>query len=152
MSAVTRRLKRGSAGFIAVTAGALVLLMINTDPSGAEAPLWIVNAAASTFVFAGLSIVANAFGYRLVGKLCGLAVAFLLATPGLWMLFDGQGASCSASVAIGGMSAASGAASGLCRAVFGVGGIATIAAALLFTWLAFRGNPRHPTAVFEPEA
>ncbi|MEQ1900824.1 MAG: hypothetical protein ABL866_08835 [Devosia sp.] len=143
MEDVKSKRKQSVYGVIAIAAGGFILFMVHQDPSGAKAPLWVVDAAASTFLFAGLSIVATGFGLPLIGKLCGLACTYALAAPGLWMLFDGQGAQCSASIAIGGLSAASGAASGLCRAAFGIGGILTLFFALLLTWIAFR-KPHQP--------
>ena len=77
-------------------------------------------------------------------ELCGLAVAYMLATPGLWMLFDGQGARCSASIAFFGVGATAGASSLACRAVFGFGGLLTLAFALLMTWAAFRKRHTRP--------
>lgn len=145
MGDLKANLKQSAYGFIAIAAGGFILLMVHQDPSAVNGPVWVADAAASTFLFAGFSIVANGLGLPLVGKLCGLGCAYLLAAPGLWMLFDGEGASCSASIAIGGLSAASGAASGLCRAVFGFGGLVTLGLALLFTWVAFR-KPRQPQA------
>ena len=112
--------------------------MINLDPSGAQAPMWVVNAAVSTFVLAGISLIANVFGLALVSRLAVAAVAWMLAVPGLWILFDGQGAQCSVSVSLGGLSTAGSAASGLCRTVFGMGGVITLAIAIVFTVVALR--------------
>jgi hypothetical protein len=138
MRGLTEKSKVRLFGVLALGAGVTILLLVNFDPSSAQAPLWVVNAAAMTFVLAGLSIFANSVGLPLISRLSGAAIAWMLAVPGFWMLFDGQGASCSASVTVGSLSAASGAASGLCRAVFGIGGLITLVVAIAFTWLAFR--------------
>jgi hypothetical protein len=138
MRGLSDKSKTSLAGLLALGVGIGLLLAVNFDPEAAKAPVWVVNAAAMCFVFAGCSVLANGIGWPLVSRLSGAAVAWMLAVPGLWMLFDGQGVQCAASIDMGGLSAASAAASGLCRAVFGIGGLVTLAIAIAFTWLAFR--------------
>ena len=138
MDRLVEKAKQSAAGFLALGLGLFMLLMVNLNPDGAQAPMWVVNAAISTFVLAGISVVAGNFGFPLVSRLAAAAIAWALAVPGLWIMFDGQGAQCSASVSLGGLSTVGTAASGLCRTVFGMGGLMTLAIAVLFTVLAFR--------------
>ncbi|HWA19739.1 MAG TPA: hypothetical protein VG757_12160 [Devosia sp.] len=145
MDHFTDKARQSAPGILSLAIGLAILLMINLDPSGAEAPLWVVNAAVSSFVFAGIALIANSFGFPLVGRFAAAAVAWMLAIPGLWIMLDGQGAQCSASISLGGLSAAGSAASGLCRTVFGMGGVITLAIAIVFTVVAFRAG-RAPKA------
>jgi hypothetical protein len=140
MDNLTEKVKQSAPGLASLAVGLGILLMINLDPSGAEAPLWVVNAAVSSFVFAGIALIANVFGFVLVSRFATAAIAWMLAMPGLWIMVDGQGASCSASVSLGGLSTAGSAASGLCRVVFGMGGVITLAIAIVFTVVAFRAR------------
>jgi hypothetical protein len=138
MDNLVDKAKQSAPGVLSLVVGLAILLMINLDPAGADAPMWVVNAAVSTFVLAGIALIANVFGFALVNRIAVAAVAWMLAIPGLWILLDGQGAQCSASIPLGGLSTAGNAASGLCRVVFGMGGIITLAIAIVFTVIALR--------------
>jgi hypothetical protein len=138
MDRFVEKAKQGAAGFLALGFGVFLLLMVNLNTDGAQAPMWVVNAAVSSFVLAGISIVASTFGFPLVSRLATAAIAWALAVPGLWIMLDGQGAQCSASVPLGGLPTVGSAASGLCRTVFGMGGLVTLAIAVVFTVVAFR--------------
>jgi hypothetical protein len=133
-------------GLLFVAAGGGILLMAWRDPSMASAPMWVVEAACACFICAGLWAIAQTFGLTLIATLCGLAIVYLLAAPGLWMLFDGTGASCSVGAAVSGASIAGTAPSWMCRTIFGAGGLVTFAAALAFTWAAiFRRSRSNPS-------
>jgi hypothetical protein len=144
------KLKSIGFGLLIAAMGAAIMLMVWLDPSGANAPIWVVQAAASTFLFAGLSAVAQALGWKVLANLLVLVVVYLLAAPGLWMLFDGQGANCSATIAFNDLAVGGGASSWVCRGVFGFGGLLTLGAALLFTWVTL--SKRQRTDQNSPEA
>ena len=138
-------------GLLFVAIGALIGWMVLADPSAARAPLWVVEAAAGCFVCAGASVVARALGAELAARLLALAVVYLLAVPGLWLL-AGDGGSCSVGVAIGATAARGTADPGLCRVVFGTGGIVTLGIAVLFTWSFVRGRRGAPDGSPPPDA
>ncbi|MEO6014182.1 MAG: hypothetical protein ABIQ30_11450 [Devosia sp.] len=125
-------------GLLFVGAGAGIMLMVWREPDQAEAPLWVVYAAASTFSFAGLWMILQTFGLTLLANLAGLAVAYLLAVPGLWMLFDGQGANCSVSGAMADITLSGPGTSWTCRGIFGIGSLLVLLFALLLTRAAIR--------------
>jgi len=125
-------------GLLFVAVGTGIVLMVWRDPGQAEAPLWVVYAAASTFSFAGLWIILQTFALTLLANLAGLAIAYLLAVPGLWMLFDGKGANCSVSGAMADIALSAPATSWACRGIFGVGGLLVLIFALFLTRAAIR--------------
>lgn len=119
-------------------AGIGICLMVWQNPSQARAPLWVVYGAASAFTFAGFWMIAQTFGLKLVADITALVIAWLIAMPGLWMLFDGTGASCTVGGSIGGAAVEGNGPDWLCRGVFGAGGLLVAAAALAFTIAAVR--------------
>lgn len=119
-------------GLVFVLAGSAVLVGVRLDAGNAMAPLWVVEAAASAFILAGLSVIFEGFGLRLVARFCSLLVVYLLAVPGLWTLFEAD-ASCTVTSAISGAMSNGSAPSWMCRAVFGAGGLVVLLAALGFT-------------------
>ncbi len=133
-------------GIAASSMGLALFVLARLSPEAANAPLFVVDAAAGAFFFAGISIIADAWRAPLLGRLSVLAVIYLLAVPGLWMLFGTDIGRCSVGIAIGG-AGASGASDPLpCRIAFGAGGLLTLAIALAFTWglLRKRRNPANP--------
>ena len=145
----TEKMKGAGFGLLFASIGAGIMLMVWVDPEGARAPIWVVQAAASTFLFAGLSAAAQSFGLKLLANLLALMVAYALAAPGLWMLFDGQGAACSVSVPLAEM-ALGGGTSWLCRGVFGFGGLLTLVFAIVFTWAAIKRHRAAASGKMEP--
>jgi hypothetical protein len=117
--------------------GAGLYAAVRLSPEAANAPEWVIDAAAGTFFLAGLSVMAEAVNWKFVSRLASLGVVYLLAVPGLWMLFADD-PSCSVSGVIGGAAFGDDASSLTCRAVFGGGAIVTLLAALAFTWVAVR--------------
>lgn len=126
-------------GLVFATLGVLIYAMVRTDPSAARAPLFVIDAAASCFFFAGVSVVARALDAPLIGRLCALPVVYLLAVPGLWVLF-GDAGECSVSGLASGVVVSGTAPSGVCQAVFGGGAIIVLLFAVAMTVMAFRGH------------
>lgn len=127
-----------SLGALLVAVGGFIVVFVAIDPEGANAPVWVVQAAGAAFLLAGVTLIAQALNMPLLGKLAALGVAYMLATPGLWMLFAGDGQGCSVSMALGAFALSEQANAGLCRTVFGIGGLITLAFALLMTWQTLR--------------
>lgn len=125
-------------GALFAAMGLGIYLMVHLAPDGARAPVFVVEAAAGAFFFAGVSVIGQALGITLLSRIASLAVVYLLAVPGLWMLLDGNSGGCSVGIAIAGAGLNSAADPALCRAVFGIGGLITLAVALLFTWTALK--------------
>ncbi len=129
------------AAFVAI--GLLIYFGVRLSPDGASAPIWVIEAAAGAFFFAGVSQIAQTLNAPMLARLCGLVVVYLLAVPGLWMLFGGDG-QCSVSHAIGATSFSGDADPLTCRLVFGGGAIVVLGFALLMTWVTLR-KLRGPT-------
>ena len=130
-------------GLLFAGAGAGVMLMVYLDPSQARVPLWVVYAAAGCFVAAGFWIIAQTFGLSRLATLFGLGVVWLLAVPGLWILFGGN-ASCTVSLGGSSLAMSSEGPDWMCRTVFGLGGLLAGTVAMAFTWQALTrraGNP-----------
>jgi len=139
MQVVERRYALGI-GAAAIAIGVGILVAVHLDPNGATAPLFVVEAAAGTFIAAGVSYLALALGLTLLSRLAGLLVVYLLAVPGLWMLFA-DGSECSVGAAISGITLRGTASDWSCRAVFGGGGLLTLMIGIAMTWQVFRGKP-----------
>lgn len=127
-------------GVIFAGLGVMIYLMVRMDPSTARAPGLVIDAAAGCFFFAGVSVVARSLNAPLIGRLCALPVAYLLAVPGLWMLF-GDAGECSVSGFVSGVGIGGAAPGGVCQAVFGGGAIIVLLVAVAMTVMAFRGDP-----------
>lgn len=134
MKAVTSGAWFGAA-FAAI--GVLIYVMLRIDPSGANAPGFVVDAAAGCFFFAGISVVARAWGAELLARLCALPVVYLLAVPGLWIMLGDSG-ECSVSTGLFGLGGSGTADAGLCRVVFGGGALVVVAFAAIMTVAFFR--------------
>lgn len=124
-------------GLIFVAVGIGIYLLVRADPSGANAPAFVIDAAAGAFFFAGISIVGQALSQPLVSRMAGLGVVYLLAVPGLWMLLGDDQGQCSVSIAIGGMGTSGAGSADMCRMVFGAGGVLVLGFAVLMTVLSF---------------
>jgi hypothetical protein len=119
MSAEPTRKQALVVGTIALAVGLGCAAAIYFHPQGLHAPAWVAYAAVSTFVLAGIALIAGAYGAkRLVQWLGGLIVAGLM-TPALWIALGPGGRDCSFSVGF-----LSGAASEfMCRGAFGAGAL-----------------------------
>jgi hypothetical protein len=134
-------------GAVFVVIGLGIMAGMVAWPEGLNVPMWVGLAAAATFSVAGASVIAQSLGYARVGRWIAVAVVFLLAVPGLWIMLGSDEMSCTRSVSF--LWSSSGEAGDLeCRVVFGVGAIGTIAAGLAVAWAAWRGAGRRP----EPQA
>jgi len=126
-------------GALFVVVGLAIMAMMILSPEGLNAPMWVGLAAASTFVFAGASVVAQSLGFAGLGKWIGVLVVFLLAVPGFWIMLGSGDMSCSRSVSF--LWSSSGEGGDLeCRVVFGAGAIVVLAMAVAFAWAAWRGR------------
>ena len=127
-------------GLAASITGVVLYSIVHLAPEAANAPLFVLDAVAGAFFLAGVSVIAQAWNAPLLGRLSAVLVVYLLAVPGLWMLFGQDVGSCSVGVAIAGTTG-QGTADGLqCRIVFGLGGLITLATALAMTWGAIRAG------------
>jgi hypothetical protein len=127
-------------GIVFAGLGIMIYTMVRIDPSSARAPGFVIDAAAGCFFFAGVSVVARSLNAPLIGRLCALPVVYLLAVPGLWMLFGGS-AECSVSGFVSGVGMSGPAPGSVCQAVFGGGAIIVLLVAVAMTVMAFRGDP-----------
>lgn len=118
-------------GGLFVATGIGIMLMITLSPEGLNVPYWVGMVAAATFAFAGASVMVQGLGWDGVGRLFGVLTVLCLATPGLWILLDPGDKQCNGSIDIGGFSLGSGVGDFMCRAVFGLGGIVTLAVGVL---------------------
>ena len=123
-AATARKAVRAQVAFgaVFVCIGLGMIAMVHVDPSGLNAPYWVVIAAMLTFVVAGLSVIARALGRERLAEAIALLVVFGLAAPGLWILFDPLEKSCSATSGFFTREAGD----LECRLVFGIGGGITL--------------------------
>lgn len=143
-------------GGLFVLVGIGVITMITLSPEGLRAPYWVAVAASATFSFAGLAIIAQAFGLARFGRWLAVCVLLGLAAPGLWILLDPAEKSCSGSIGVGGASLTTGAGDLMCRAVFGFGGALTLLVTLFLVVALFRRkvqrrSEREQTDTQQPE-
>jgi len=119
---------------VLIAVGLAMMVFVAVDGNGLNAPLWVVEVALSTFVFAGGSFVARALGWIRFMNICSLSIVYALATPGLWIMLQSGKAQCSGNVGF----FTSMLSSLECRIAFGVGGIFTLSYALVMTYFMFR--------------
>ena len=131
-------------GAVFAALGVGMFVMMRLHPEGANAPEFVLDAAAGTFFCAGLSILGQAFGQPLLSRIAGLAVVYLLAVPGLWLLLGEDTGSCSVGIALGGLGSMAPGDPTMCRVVFGAGGIIVAAVAVVLTVAAIRERRRKP--------
>lgn len=124
-------------GVLFVVVGLAIMAGMIVSPEGLNVPMWVGLAAASTFVFAGASVVAQSLGFAGLGKWIGVLVVFLLAVPGFWIMLGSGEMSCSRSASFLSSSTAGDLE---CRIVFGAGAIVIVAMAVAFAWAAWRGR------------
>ena len=128
--------QRLTIGLLVAAMGTGVMLLIYFQPQQLRAPSWVAYAAASTFVLAGMALVAGALGARKLVAWLGVLTVAALMTPAVWIAFGPGARGCSFSLGF-----LSGAASEwACRGAFGLG--ALLGAAILFLMLrqALRGR------------
>jgi hypothetical protein len=137
-------------GLLFAGLGVMIYAMVRMDPGAARAPLFVIDAAAGCFFFAGISVVARALNAPLIGKICALPVVYLLAVPGLWLLF-GDAGECSVSGGVSGPAVSGTAPSGACQIVFGGGAVIVLVFAVAMTMMTLRGKaPAEADARPEP--
>lgn len=122
--------------FMAVGTGTIVMMTVS--PEGLNAPYWVAVAAASTFVLAGASVVANAWGLGWLSYWIAPVLLLGLAMPGLWILVAPGELHCTASASF----MASTAGDLTCRAVFGFGAMLVLAVAVFAVARLVRGRGR----------
>lgn len=130
-------------GWLFVAIGLAIIVAMTVWPDGLEVPYWVAVAAASTFSFAGASVVLTGVGFPRLGRAMTLPVLVGLATPGLWILFDPGEKSCTSSGAI-----VLGAGDLVCRGVFGAGAVIVLlvlALAVVAAVRDWRGRHTQPT-------
>lgn len=132
-------------GAIFIIVGLGMMLMMYLDQSGLNVPLWVAEAAAACFAFAGASMLARAFGKLHLASALSLGVVYALAIPGLWIAFGSDGSGCTVSGGIGFFSFVRDAGALSCRLVFGAGAIITVAAAIALTWAVLRRRALPPS-------
>lgn len=124
-------------GVLFVVVGLAIMAGMIVSPEGLNVPMWVGLAAASTFVFAGASVVAQSLGFAGLGKWIGVLVVFLLAVPGFWIMLGSGEMSCSRNVTF--LSESTSTAGDLeCRIVFGAGAFVVLAMAVAFAVVAWR--------------
>ena len=121
-------------GLIFALIGAGMMALMAIRQGGFNVPLWVAEIAASTFLFAGLSIIAQVKNWLRLQRICALLVVYGLAVPGLWIMLGPDTGSCQGT--IGFVSQSVGNAE--CRIVFGAGGILTLGVAIIMTIIALR--------------
>ena len=126
-------------GVLFVVVGLAIMAGMIVSPEGLNVPMWVGLAAASTFVFAGASVVVQSLGFGRAGRWIGVFVVFLLTVPGFWIMLGSGEMSCTRSVSF--LWSSSGEGGDLeCRIVFGAGAIVVLAMAVAFAWAAWRGR------------
>lgn len=130
-------------GWLTIALGLGSAAAIYLHPQSLRAPAWVAYAAVSTFVFAGTSLLAGAFGAKRLVSWLGVLITLGLLVPGLWVAFGPGGRDCSFSLPF-----VSGRASELvCRAGFGLGALLCVAFLVLLVSRASRA----PAAPSLPE-
>ena len=121
-------------GLIIVGVGAFSAAGVHWHPEQLNVPAWVGYSACATFVFAGLSILAAEMNSRRVEAWFAVAVVAALLVPGAWIAFGPGVRECSVSVAfLGGTGS-----DFVCRGVFGLGSIITVAVLYYVVRWAFR--------------
>lgn len=119
--------------FVLIGLGLMAGMVVS--PEGLNVPLWVGLAAASVFVFAGATVLAQSFGLARQGQWLAVLVVFGLSVPGFWIMLAPGEQSCERSVTFAAV-----AGDLECRAVFGAGAFVTLAAALALALAAWRGR------------
>jgi hypothetical protein len=131
-------------GALFVVVGLAVIAGMVFSPHGLTVPMWVGLAAASTFVLAGLSVMAQSLGLARLGRSIAILVVVGLSVPGFWIMFGSGEMSCSRSVTFLGSESSSTAGDLECRIVFGAGAVLTLAVAVAFAVAGYRDWTRRP--------
>ena len=143
MSAEPTRRQALFIGSVAIALGVGSAAAIYLKPEGLRAPAWVAYAAVSTFVLAGMALLAGALGAKRVVPWLGALIVCGLLVPGLWIALGPGGRACTFSLGF-----LSGAASEfVCRGAFGAGALLC----LVFLVLLVSRASRAPAAPSLPE-
>jgi hypothetical protein len=127
-------------GALVIAVGAAVMLAVFFAPRGMHAPAWVVYAAGGAFVLAGLALLAEGTGRRVLARwLPSLVVACLLA-PAAWLAFGSGPRRCMVSAWGFGSRMLGRHSDLLCRLAFGAGTLVGVLILLLFVRDAWRGD------------
>jgi len=121
-------------GVAILAIGSLTGALIYTHPEKLHAPAWVAYVACSTFVFAGLSLVASARGAKRLQGWFAVILILAMLVPGAWIAFGPGDRECWLSFSF----TESIAPSTLCRGAFGFGTIIVAAILLLAVYRALR--------------
>lgn len=123
-------------GVAALFAGVGVAMMIfmAVDQTGLNVPLWVAEAAAASFVFAGVAMAGQVVNWLWLQKLGSIGVVWCLFVPGAWIAFGPDTGSCAGGIGIGMLTAWQEAGNAGCRIAFGFGAVITLLCALAITW------------------
>jgi hypothetical protein len=142
VSAEPTRKRAIAAGVVALVVGIGSAGAIYFRPEGLRAPAWVAYAAVSTFVLAGVALIAGGLGARRIVPWLGALIICGLLVPGLWIAFGAGGRDCSFSIGI-----LSGPASEIaCRAAFGIGALLCLMFLVLLIGRAALRARREPEA------
>jgi hypothetical protein len=121
-------------GIVTTGLGVAVVAMVALHPENLRAPAWVVYAAASTFVFAGITMIADARGAGRWQRWLAIPILLALAVPAAWVAFGPGDRECTLSLPF--VSTTAGEA--LCRGAFGLGFLLAVAIAVPFARRAWR--------------
>jgi len=110
------------------------MTMMAVDQSGLHVPLWVAEAAAASFVFAGVAMAGQVVNWLWLQKLGSLGVVWCLFVPGAWIAFGPDTGSCTGGIGIGMLTTWREAGNIECRLAFGIGAVITLLCALAMTW------------------
>lgn len=138
-SETRRRATRIGVGFGVVVAllGAGPLLAAWFDPTGAMAPMWVIELACGAFIAAGLSFVFESLGRRVLARFFSFSILPMLGLTAVWALFlDDQG-TCSIGSGLFGVGISGDAPGSVCRTAFLAAGTVIVLAACALTGIAW---------------
>ncbi len=124
-------------GSAALATALLVAYEVHTYLEGANAPLWVGDAAAAAFALAGVSLVAGALRSSRAEWLAAVGAATALLVIALWVAFGTGARDCSLSVAF----LQGGPGDLVCQGVFALG---TVLVGLLVVPMLRHGPPKSP--------
>ncbi|MBL0426303.1 hypothetical protein [Ramlibacter alkalitolerans] len=128
------------AGALAIAVGAAVALAMLYAPGGARAPAWVIYAAAGAFVLAGLTLIAQGTGRRLLARWLPALVIACLVAPAAWIALGAGPRRCLVSVWASGGRLLGRHSDLLCRLAFGAGAVLGLLMLLLAVREALRND------------
>ena len=120
----------------AMAAGVVVIYAIHAHPEGLRVPAWVAHMAASTFVIAGLALVAGLFELDWLQRGLGLAVTVVLLVVFAWIAFGPGERACSVSIPL----MRTDASALMCRGAFGAGAVLMAVFLGLLLWRTLSGR------------